>query len=269
MFVGYVYTLAALEGAEWVVAVFNDSSNPNFVGYLTGVDGLDSAEVRTSGDDYAEADGGYNGPAYFGRRPIIFEGILPQSTETIRQARIEKLERIGRIAMRQDAYMSWTPADGITRAIAFRRNGRWPITGLVDKRFIAPMIAASHLIESNSAFTLNDAAAPLSVAPNNAGNAVALPVVKVYNTSGVALVSPINIAIDGTTVLRLSYALPAGRRADIDFNARTAKTDTGTNLYRYIDFGVTQWAKGIPPGAHTVTSDKGTALDVIYRHSWT
>jgi hypothetical protein len=261
MFIGYVYTLTAADGT---VCVFNSSSDPNFVGFLTDVGGLDSAEVRSGGEDNVEADGGRNWNSYFGRRPITFEGILPQSSEAVRQGRIEKLQRALNSAMRTDAVLSWIPADGITRYVLVRRNLPLRITGGVDKRFIFGLIAESHLIESTPAIVTSDAVAPLSVNATNSGNAAALPTVEITG----ATTSPVTVTIAGVTVARLNYAIPVGRKVTINFKAKTAVDDLGANHYDKIDFAVTTWA-GIPPGATSaVASDKGTVLTVTHRHSW-
>ena len=71
--VGVPYQLINLGTGEQ--CFFNLSGDDN-VGTLTNVQGLDSAEVRESGDTIAEFDGGVQGPNYYGRRPVVFEGLV-------------------------------------------------------------------------------------------------------------------------------------------------------------------------------------------------
>lgn len=262
---GITYTLTHPDGT---IAVFNAPSDPNFVGYLTDIAGLDSPEVREQGDVYVERDGGINGNNYFGRRPIVLEGLIPQSAEALRQARIEKIQRVTN-AMRSDVTLTWTePQDSIQRRILLRRQAPVRITGGVDKRFTLGLVSASHLIESASTTTTTDNAAPLSMNVTNSGNAEAMPVVRVSNVGGAGVtVSPLTVTIAGVTAYKLNYAIPVGRRVDFDCMARTVKDDTGANLYQYLDFAATTW-KCLPPGASVAAADRGTILDVIYRHSW-
>lgn len=92
-----------------VTAVFNDPLDPDFVGYLTEVTGLDSAEVRESAEDMVQADGGIHGNFYYGRRPIILNGKIVNFGGTdVRRVRMDKIMRASD-AMRGDATLSWKP----------------------------------------------------------------------------------------------------------------------------------------------------------------
>lgn len=105
--IGARYRLVAPSGVE---AVFNDPLDPNYVGMLTEVTGLDSAEVRESADDLVEADGGQHGDFYFGRRPITMTArVYGHATVAERTRRIDLAERAS-IALRGDAFMSWKPS---------------------------------------------------------------------------------------------------------------------------------------------------------------
>ena len=257
---GVTYTLTHPDGT---IAVFNSPTDPNFVGYLTDIAGLDSPEVRESGDVYVERDGGINGNNYYGRRPVVFEGLIPQSSETLRQQRIEKIQRVTN-AMRADVTLTWTePHDGIQRRLLLRRQTPVRITGGVDKRFQVGLVSASHLIDSTALVAGSDAVAPLSLVVTNSGNAEAMPTLKIYG----ATTSPVTVTRGALTIFKLGYAIPAGRHAIANFSARTVVDDLGVNLYRYVDFAATTWA-GLLPGAQTVASDKGTRIDVEHRHSW-
>jgi hypothetical protein len=102
-----IYTLTNSDG---ITAVFNDVSHPSFVGYLTEVTGLDSAEVRESADDLVEADGGQHGYFWLGRRPIVLNGkVVGHATVQQRAAKLD-LARRASLALRTDSTLSWKPA---------------------------------------------------------------------------------------------------------------------------------------------------------------
>lgn len=257
--IGTKYTLT---GPDGTVVTFNDSADPNFIGHLTDIAGLDSPELTESGGgSYVERDGGYNGNSYWNRRPIVLEGSIAMSTTAQVDAKIEKFQRARR-ALRADATLAWTEADGIPRRLLLRLQNFRLAKGF-PKTFVLGMISASHLIESSAEQTVTDNVAPLSLVPTNLGNDEAMPVIEVTGAG----TTPLTITLDGSTILRMTYAIPAGRKVAIDWKNRTARDDLGANLYRYIDFSVTTW-QGLPAGAHTIACDKGTALTVRWRHSW-
>jgi hypothetical protein len=92
------------------VAVFNDKLDPDYVGTLSEITGLDSAEVRESFEDLVQADGGVHGDFYYGRRPIVLTGkSYGHPTVALRNYRLDKLLRASN-AMRSDATLSWRPS---------------------------------------------------------------------------------------------------------------------------------------------------------------
>lgn len=73
-------------------AVFNDPTDPFYVGMLSAVEGLESAEVRESADELVETDGGAHGNFWYGRRPVVLTGmIFGHATVAERDARIARL----------------------------------------------------------------------------------------------------------------------------------------------------------------------------------
>src|SRR5512146_1049320 len=106
---GVKYTL---EGPDGTKAVFNDSTDPNFVGSLSPESsGLDSADVREAAADAVEADGGVHGNFYYGRRPVVLQGTIIASSATQRNERASRLKQASN-AMRADATLKWTPTGG-------------------------------------------------------------------------------------------------------------------------------------------------------------
>lgn len=98
-----------LVGPSGAVATFNDEFDPSYVGMLTEVTGLDSAEVREAATDLVEADGGSHGNFYFGRRPIVLNGrVFGHGSHRERALRLDRARRAS-LAMRDDAVLSWKP----------------------------------------------------------------------------------------------------------------------------------------------------------------
>ena len=96
-------------GAEGARAVFNDPTDPNYVGMLSEITGLDSPEVRESAEDLVEGDGGVHGSFYFGRRPITMTcRVFGHATLAERALRIDRARR-ATLAMRADSVLAWKP----------------------------------------------------------------------------------------------------------------------------------------------------------------
>src|SRR4051812_1444081 len=99
-----------LTGPDGTIAVFNDPTDTNYVGMLTNLSGLDSAEVRSSGEVIVGFDGGVQGPNYYGMRPVVLEGaVFGHASAAARNIKIERLLRAAN-AMRTDAVLSWIPS---------------------------------------------------------------------------------------------------------------------------------------------------------------
>ena len=83
-----------LVGPDGSTAVFGDPLDPNYVGAVTELTGLDSAEIRESAQDLTEADGGSHGYFYMSRRPIVF-GVSVYGHQTVaeRNLRIDRARR--------------------------------------------------------------------------------------------------------------------------------------------------------------------------------
>jgi hypothetical protein len=104
-----------LENFESRRAVFNDPSDPDYVGGLEdeGITGLDAPEVREAAYDHVEAHGGLHGRFWAGRRPVtITSAITPQDAPTIaaREAIMQKIIRASNMLTR-DGKLIWFPGD--------------------------------------------------------------------------------------------------------------------------------------------------------------
>ena len=118
--IGAVYTLTSADGLS--VAVFNDPTSPNYVGALTEVTGLDSAEIRESASELVEADGGAHGAFYLGRRPIVLNGkVFGHASIAERNARLDRARRAS-LALRGDSNLVWTPTNALNEGVGLRTN---------------------------------------------------------------------------------------------------------------------------------------------------
>lgn len=110
-----------LVGPDGTVAVFNDPFDPNYVGALVDVSGLDSPEIREAASDLTQSDGGVHGDFYFGRRPIVLSGrVFGHASVLERNTRLDRAKRASN-ALRADAVLSWKPS---TRRENFVTNPR-------------------------------------------------------------------------------------------------------------------------------------------------
>lgn len=143
-----------LQGPDGTVAVFNDSSDPNFVGILSPESsGLDSADVREDAQDRSEADGGVHGSFWFGRRPVILQGTIIASSKSDRAAKIAKIRRASN-AMRSDCALYWKDAGLGGSKVTYlylRRQQPVRITGGWTKNFMIPLVAAYPYIKGEGA----------------------------------------------------------------------------------------------------------------------
>ena len=135
-----------LSGPDGTRAVFNDPDDPDYVGVIKEITGLDSPEVRESAEDLSQLDGGAHGDFFYGRRPITITGmLLNPPTMHDRNERETKLRRASN-AMRADATLSWTLAGGIEQYVNVRRQQPLRVTGMWQKEFQLPLVAADPLI---------------------------------------------------------------------------------------------------------------------------
>lgn len=136
---GAKYTLV---GPDGTTVVFNDSSDPNFIGVLSPESsGLDSPDVREDATDATEEDGGHHGDFFEGRRPVVLQGTIIASSATQRNERVGKLKRATR-ALRRDATLTWKIAGGVEVELALRRQQPLRVTKGYTKDFQVGMVAA-------------------------------------------------------------------------------------------------------------------------------
>lgn len=233
-------TKFTLTGPDGTIATFNDTADPNDVGVLTNITGLDSAEVREAGDSLVEFDGGVQGPGYYGRRPVVLEGLVYGHGSA--EARAAKLARLHKAAnaMRGDSVLSWTPSvtGGVPVYLTLRKHQPLRVDGAWNKNFQAGMIAADPRIYTETTNTsISTLLTSATLAPINNGNAESYPVYKLVG----AITNPsiINYPPDGSDARSLNITTPGalGNESVLVFDtlARTImlvprKMATRTNL---------------------------------------
>lgn len=136
-------------GPDGTIATFNEPSDPNYVGSITEITGLDSPEVRENAENLTGMDGGIHGNFYDGRRPITISGtILNVVSNEDRNKKITKLTQASN-ALREDAILEWTPDGGEAQFVKVRRQQALRISGAWVKTFQLSLVAADPRIYSS------------------------------------------------------------------------------------------------------------------------
>lgn len=280
-----------LVGPDGTRAVFNNTTDADYVGMLTDVTGLDNPEVRESADNIVEGDGGVHGSFYYGRRPITLEGMIVNPTSpTNRNQKMTQLMRACN-AMRSDALLTWTPTGGVQQAILVRKQQPLRISGTWQKTFQLSLVAADPRIYAYNPNTANVNAASVGTEPgvgfdlafdmffptgtvlgqlfvSNNGNAVTYPVLTV---EGPVTNPSITNVTTGETIA-LTYTLTAGESLVIDTLNHTVLLNNTTSRYGAVDFQNTQWW-GLNPGTNelqflSIASASPAQLVVTWRDAW-
>lgn len=255
-----------LTGPDGSRAVFNDQTDRDYVGMLTEVSGLDSAEVRENADDLVQLDGGIHGEFFYGRRPMTLTGMLlnPASADD-RNRRMTKLMRASN-AMRSDGVLSWTLEGGYEQFLRVRRANPLRMDGAWQKSFQCALVAADpHIygIELKTLWSEADA-----VTADNKGNALSYPLLTVYGAGSNPTIT--NNTTQGS--IALTYDLNSGDYLTVDTLNRTVMLNDTTSVYEAVDFLNTEWW-GIAPGENSIevnwdSSGSDASLVVQFRDAW-
>jgi hypothetical protein len=281
-----------LEGPDGQRAVFNDDSDPDYVGVLAEVSGLDSPEVRENAADRVEADGGVHGNFWYGRRPFVLTGrLLAGGSAALRNERATKLLRATN-AMRADGILRWTPNGSVEQFVRYRRQQPVRITGGFNKECQVALVSSDAPIYSSE--LLSDSVDASSETPGGRTYN------KVYNYSyatgsvvGATLTAtnqgsadtPATLTLTGSITdpvitnvttgeaIALDVSLAAGEQLQIDTGHRSI-IDPSDNQNRYstLNFADTTWW-ALAPGSNTIRLDQysngaGASLLVEWRHAW-
>lgn len=286
---GVPYVLTGPDGER---AVFNDSTDPDYVGALEDITGFDSPEVRESADNLVNADGGIHGSFYYGRRPVTLSGkVFNVASAAERNTKLTKIQRASN-AMRADATLTWTPAGGEAQQIKVRRQQPLRISGGWAKDFQIALVAADPRIYSAQLYT-NSVVASGAVTPSGrtypltypysygAYSAASLGNLAITN-SGDAPTPPILVLtgpgtnptiVNTATGERIAFfvTLSATDSLTVDMLNRTV-TLNNTSAYALVDFTNSQWWS-LVPGSNTLSMywtsfTNGASLAVQWRNAW-
>lgn len=260
---GIKYTLESAEGYE---AVFNDPTDPFYVGSLTRVTGLDSPEVRENTAELVEADGGVHGNFWYGRRPVIVEGQIRGDDATERNERLTRLRRASD-AMREDAELTFTPSGSIEQFIAVRRQQPLRLDGGVIKDYQLALVAADPRIYSTAEQAVT-VAHSTNQSCENQGSAPTPPVFRVSGPSSGTATGP-TVSLGGAEIALPGLSLTSGTWVDIDTKNRTVVDNTGASRYSTVDFVGTSWFDLLPStNLVRLDWDSGTLTSSTLRITW-
>lgn len=259
---GAVYSIIGPTGAR---AVINDSSDRDFVGYLSEPpSGLDGAGVRESADVIPEGDGGLHGAFWQDRLAFTLTGLVyPDAGASV--LRQEKLRRACK-ALRADSQLLWTPSvSGIPVRVLFRTPNPPRITDRRPKRFLVQGVSANPLIESQDLQIAQFAAA--GVATNN-GGADAWPLLTIYGPRTNPVVA--NTTNGGTLAFNITLATASDYLVvNTDPRARSVTLNTGANRYSTLAFSTAKWWPISPADNALTIAGAGAGLFTVqWRHSW-
>lgn len=186
-------------------ATFNDPTDTDNVGVLTNATGLDSAEVRDDGEVLVRVDGGVQGPSLYGRRPVVFEGLIyGHSSAAVRNVKLAKLRNVVQ-AMGDNVRIDWQSAGGAAVYSTFRQQQPMKVTGGWNKAFQVSLVAADPRFYAPGAVsTSTRTSAGASTLVNN-GNAMTFPY---YTVKGPIGTTPLVIAGDGGQVAYFNRVIP-------------------------------------------------------------
>lgn len=290
--VGVVYTLIGPDGTR---AVINDPADRDFVGYLSGEDGvtgLERAGVRQSVDALPEADGQVFGAFRYEGLSFTLKGIVPPDAISggswlTRQAKLKRATN----AMLADGRLLWTPSEAPPVFVNFRQAQPTRITGRRPKAFLIAGVCEDNVAYSQELHTdqaiitagsvlgfASPLASPLGSAPNsgpnvitvtNRGDAPAWPVLTVYGP----ITNPVLTNATTGKAIRLTATLAAGEYITVDTNPRRRSIYRGTvNAYSAYNFAASAWW-ALLGGDNVVTltasaSSPGAYLVVQWRDAW-
>lgn len=247
------------------VAVLNDKTSGNFVGYLSKVSGFGGPGIRSSMDDIPEGHGAVFGSFYRSHRSFTFEVTLSiAASHALSDARYNKLVRAWN-ALAGDGSIVWTDTDGTAKRILFRQEQPVGDPDETGHTLLAG-VSASGRVEANTATT--------GTSPNtNAGNAPAPPTFT-FTPSGNGTVILTNttagLGNPAVTINVGTGGVSTGSAVTVNFEERSV-TQGGTRKDYAVSFPSSTWWDVIP-GANTWTrtgtATISVAASISFRSAW-
>lgn len=257
-------TAYRLTGEDGTVAVLNDYSDPNFVGYVDvdngGVTGLDHADVREVAYDVVEGDGAVHGTFYRGRRAITLSCFFPQDDLTARNAAIDRFLAATE-ALRADGTLTWTEQGREETQVWWRSQQPTRVVNRLPKRGQAQMVCARPRIVGSLVRTATHAT---NVAVTNLGNHAAQPKFAIAGAS----TNPVVTHQATGKKLTVAASIPGGRTWTIDTEAGTVTDDLGVGHDGALDPLASDWGIAALPGNNAFLLAGGGSLTVSWRSTW-
>jgi hypothetical protein len=292
--VGIVYAIVGPDGTR---AVLNDRNDADFVGFLSGEDGvtgLERAGVRASIDQLPEEHGQVHGAFQHEGLSFTLKGIIPPDGTTggtwlNRQAALLRATA----AMREDATLMWTPSEAPPLELKFRAIQPTRLTGRRPKSFLVAGVAEAHTVRAQTEQSLNIAlnaslsggfasllTSPLSSSQDSSGSGVATgvgateawPLITITGP----IVNPVITSLRYGRQLRFNYTLAASEALVIDTDPRRRSIllngDPNASRYGALDWPASSWFP-IAPGANELrvgasSFSTGAAATVAWRDAW-
>ena len=267
------YPFAPQIGCKYVLtngvarAVLNDQTDPDYVGVVKEMTGLDSPEVRESAEDLVQADGGAHGLFWYGRRPITATIQVANVTGPAdRDAKIDKLIRATN-AMRSDAILWWQnnpTTSTLPMQTWVRRQQPLRMTGAWVKEVQIALVSQYAPLFGATSRASGTVASGSPVVLENQGSYPSYPVIRVNGPS----TNP-QVAVTGAGTLKTTgLTIASGAYVDFDMLNHTAVRNDGTSMNRYIDFtNITAWPS-LASGNNTFTLTGGGSMVVFWRDAW-
>lgn len=284
-------------GPDGTTVSFNKDTDPNFMGYLDDITGLDSPEIRENAQNVVAGDGGRHDNFYAGRRPFTIAGtIFPTVGSNVKQ---ELLQAAVSRARRKDAQLKWTPT-GTTeeRMVLFRAQQPCRCLGKVPKTFQVMGVSADFRVCSTAVQTSGAVvgAAPICTV-NNVGDEEASVAFVIKGPLDGAALTIVN-DVSGKQIAFIPNVLgnPAGSGvpapgageigtlcvnltpnllpAYLGYSVALGGDPTSTDQYGAIDPLNTDWTISAEPGIQTFSlhgsgfDPATTSLEVQWRDSW-
>lgn len=280
-----IYTIISPDGKTR--AVFNDPLDVDFVGYLTGIQGLDSPEVRESAYDLPSRDGGHNNEFFYGRRPIVLEGIIDVSGGLAGiNARSHRLITATN-ALGSPCQLVWaeTGSGAALKMVRANRSGALRIVPGRPRTFTVYLNAPDPRIydfnETSWGIT-SEQDATLTLPLYNQGTCDTPWTCRIFGPINEPVLTKTEtgeqVKLTGDGGLNLT----AGQFLDLDFENHTAKLGGTTNKYRHIAIPDSVWFWLTPTqpdgttntvqltsgavGATGITDETG--FEATYRPAW-
>lgn len=283
-----------LTGPNGIRVVLNDQADPDYVGVVTEVGGMDAPDLTESAENMVQEDGGLHGDFFYNRRPLTIDGMLLNPVDaTERNNRMLKLSG-ATDALRGDAVLRFQPSGMEMLRTTVRRQNGPRFAGAWQKTFQLGLVAEDPRIYSDTVYSQSVAAA-LTGAPTqgrafpetgnitygagdtagqlsitNTGNATTYPVLTITGPGNFpALIN----ATTGYT-LYLTGTMSASDVIVLDTNPlrRSVILNGGLSVYSRLRFSDSTWW-GLIPGINDIrltfaSFSTGAAMGIQWRNAW-